>query len=105
MQTKNPADIGAAMKADEVAALRREAGELKEKLDAASARECVSCGARFEKGEGHACMPEDKDGKKDKGDKKFKAKSEPAEKAEPKSEPEAKKEESIFDDFIGPDEE
>lgn len=102
---KPPADIGAAMKADEVAALQREKHELEEKLRVMGVRNCPSCHARFEGGEGHTCMPEDK-----KPDKKPKPK--PAEKpgANPAEGSEAagespKKDESIFDDFIGPDEE
>lgn len=98
---KAPADIAAAMKADEVAALQREKHELEEKLGAMGVRNCPSCHARFEGGEGHSCMPEDK-----KPEKKPKAKpaEKPAEKPDAAPE-EPKQEESVFDDFIGPDEE
>ncbi len=98
---KPPADIGAAMKADEVAALQREKHELEEKLRVMGVRNCPSCHARFEAGEGHVCMPEDKKPEK-------KPKPKPAEKPVEKPEVAAEqpeKEESVFDDFIGPDEE
>jgi hypothetical protein len=96
---KSPADIGAAMRADEVAALQREKHELEEQLAASAARQCPSCKATFERGEGHACMAKDK---KPEEKPKPKPAEKPADKPEAATE-EPKKEESIFDAFIGPD--
>lgn len=102
---KHLADIGSAMKADEVAALQREKHELEEKLRAMGVRNCPSCHARFEGGEGHTCMPEKKPPEKKPPKEKPESKPDPKPAADADAAAEPAKEESIFDDFIGPDEE
>lgn len=99
---KPAADIGAAMRADEVAALQREKHELEEKLAASAAKQCPSCKATFERGEGHTCMPEDKKPGKKPKDAPAEKPAEKSEDAKPEEKP--KEEESVFDAFIGPDE-
>lgn len=101
---KSTADIGAAIRADEVAALQREKHELAEKLAASAAKQCPSCKATFEGGEGHVCMPEEKKGeKKPKGKPADKPAEKPAEKPGEEVKPEPNDEGSVFDAFIGPD--
>ncbi len=74
-------DLKAALKEDKESALRRELAEAKERLDAADSKACVSCGVRFERGEGHMCPDTEGDGKATKKKLKKKppkAKGEPA---------------------------